>query len=157
MSSQPARALPAPDALKRYADGFNQTATLRHFGIVLDFPASDRLRATLEVRPEHRGGLGTEAVNGGILAAMFDLVLGSTSALLDPTRRSATAQISMSFERPVLGDRCTAEAWVDRAGSTMAFSSAVILNGQGEVCARAQGVVRLSSRPWSADGHPGVN
>ena len=39
-----------------------------------------------EVRAEHRGGLGTAAVNGLVLAGLFDLAVGSTVVLLDPRR-----------------------------------------------------------------------
>ena len=54
---------------------------------------------TDKAKGNERGGMGFEAVNGGILAAMFDLVLGASVALVDPTRRSATMQLSMSFMR----------------------------------------------------------
>lgn len=148
---------PPADALERYADNFNRSATLRHFGLTLSFPEGRLVRATLPVRPDQRGGLGSEAVNGGVLAAMFDLVVGSTSALVDPTRRSATVQLSMSFERPTNGDVITADAWIDRAGGSTLFASAVIRDGQGEVTARCQGVVRISRLPWADGASPAIN
>jgi|SRR5690554_381518 len=153
--------LPEAEKLKRlaaYADGFNQSATLGLFGVRIEFPDTQRVRAIIdEVRPGHRGGLGSDAINGGILAALFDLTIGVCGALVDPARRSATIQLSMNFERPVTGDRITAEAHIDRAGGTNLFASAVIFDAAGEVCARGQGVVRLSRSGWANAGSPAVN
>src|SRR5439155_8141367 len=117
-----------------------------------------RVRATIDpVEPHHRGGLGTEAVNGGVLAALFDLVLGCTAALVDPTKRTATMQISMSFMRPTTGARIIAEGWIDRAGQNTLFSSAYITDARGTICARATGVVKLSDVPWFDGKSPAVN
>ena len=146
----------ATEAQHQYAEGFNASSALRFFGVRRSFPSRDRLLATLPVRHEHRGGLGSQAVNGGILAAMFDLAIGCTGAIVDPTRRSATMQLSMSFERPVNGDEVTIEAWVDRAGGATLFSSAVIRDGQGEICARCQGVVKLSKQKWENGTSPNI-
>ena len=106
---------------------------------------------------EQLGGLGADAVNGGVLAAIFDLVIGSTPALIDPTRRTATMQLSMSFMKPVRGKRFHAEAWVDSAGGSTLFSSAVIKDEHGGICARCQGVVKMSKGPWASGNSPAMN
>lgn len=147
---------PSADELRAYADGFNSSLALRHFGTKLEFPDGTRVRATLPVQPQHRGGLGTMAVNGAVIAGLFDLIIGCSAALIDPRRRSATMQLSMSFERPTVGDVVIAEAWIDRAGGSTLFSSATICNGAGVVSARCQGVVRLSSIPWEDGTSPKV-
>lgn len=138
------------EALQRYADGFNDSQILTFFDMRVEFPDTRRVWAIVDdVKEGHRGGLGTTtAVNGGVLAALYDLVVGCSGALVDPTRRSATIQLSMNFEQPVVGDSLRAEAWVDRAGSKLVFSSAQIVDGRGEVCSHGQGVVRMSSRKW---------
>src|SRR5699024_6548403 len=97
------------------------------------------------------------AINGGVLAALFDLSIGVCGALVDPGRRSATIQLSMNFERPVTGDRIHAEAKIDRAGGTNIFASAVIFDESGQPCARAQGVVRISRSGWQNGASPAVN
>jgi acyl-coenzyme A thioesterase PaaI-like protein len=164
MSDQPARPSPpappppAPEALVRYADEFNRSRILRFFGVKVSFPSQDRVEVRLdEIRPEHRGGLGSSAVNGGIIAALFDLAIGCTPALLDPTRRNATIQLSMSFEQAVLGDSFHIEANIDRAGGSTIFSSARLIDERGTTCARCQGVVRLSKAPWSSGTSPAVD
>jgi uncharacterized protein (TIGR00369 family) len=156
MSDTPSR--PSQEQLDRFAEQFNQSHTLSYLGMRLSFPEGSKSVVTIpEVRPEHRGGLGTSAINGGIIAALFDLAIGCTSALLDPTRRCATLQLSMGFQRPLTGDTVRAEAEIDSYGKNTLFASARILDSQGQICARAQGVVRLSTLPWASGESPAVN
>src|SRR5712664_2901240 len=111
---------PSPQQPARYAELFNESLTLKYFGVRISFPEGQRVEIRLDhIRPEHRGGLGTSAVNGGVLAALFDLAIGCTPALVDPVRRTATMQLSMSFERPVLGDSLRVEAQVNSAGQSV--------------------------------------
>src|SRR5688572_7890088 len=139
----PPKPRPTLQQLARYTETFNASATLKYFGVKVSFPDADTVEVAIdEIKPEQRGGLGTDAINGGVLAAMFDLAIGCTPALLDPTRRSATVQLSMSFMRPVTGDHLVAIGKIDRPGGSMMFSSAVMLDGAGGVCAQCQGVVR---------------
>ncbi len=149
---------PTPEALARYADAFNQSLTLRFFGVQLRFPDDATCEVVLDpIRDEHRGGLGSDAVNGGILAALFDLVIGCAPALLDPSRKSATVQLSLQFMRPVRGRRLLLRSRVTRGGRTLVFAAAELLDEQGEVCATATGLSRVSSEPWANDGTPAVN
>jgi uncharacterized protein (TIGR00369 family) len=136
---------PSLEELARAAEFFNQSIPMTHAGFRLSFPATDLVAAEIpEVRAEHRGGLGTAAVNGGVLAALFDLVTGCTALLVDPRRRTATVQLSMSFERPVFGDSVRAEARIDTRGRRTLFASARILDATGQPCAHCQAVVALA-------------
>lgn len=146
---------PTPAQLARYAQFFNESKAMRYLGARLSFPSSDRVLITLDpISPEMRGGLGTSAVNGAVLAGLFDLAIGCTPALIDPTRRTATIQLSMSFERPATGNRVTVEASIDSAGGSTVFSSARVLDEAGNVCARCQGLCRLSNKPWDSGESP---
>ena len=148
---------PQKDALDRYRDAFNTSNTLQHFGLRLDFPDGERVVVHLDpIRPEQRGGLGTNAVNGAVLAAMFDLVIGCTGALVDPTRRVATIQLSMQFERPATGDRLRAESRIERIAQNVLFASAQMFDGTDMVCARAQGIVARSDKPWLKGDGPAL-
>ena len=154
----PAKPRPTIEQLKRYADAFNQSATLRHFGANVGFPDCDTVEVVLaEIKPEQRGGLGTDAVNGGVLAAIFYLVIGCTPALIDPTRRAATVQLSMIFMRAVRGDRLVARAKIDRAGEVLVFAAGQILDPQGLVCATCTGLLRLSELTWAGGESPAIN
>jgi uncharacterized protein (TIGR00369 family) len=149
---------PTQEQLDRYAELFNQSQTMRLLGAHLAFPEGRKVVVSLpEVRPEHRGGLGTAAINGGIIAALFDYAIGCTPALRDPTRRAATVQLSMSFERPLTGDSIRAEAEIDSEGQSLLFASARMYDAQGRVCARCQGVVARSQLRWASGESPAVN
>ena len=149
---------PTLEQLARYSEAFNQSTTLGHFGMKVVFPDLETVEVVLDpVRPEQRGGLGSDAVNGGVLAAMFDLVIGCAPALVDPTKRSATAQLSINFMSGVRGDRITARAKVTRAGAKLIFAAASIFDGKGQECASATGISRLSTIPWASGGTPAIN
>ena len=136
---------------------WNRSEVLRHHGMRVTFEPERVVVEIPEVRQEHRGGLGTSAVNGMVLAALFDLATGSTVVLLDPRRRSATVQLSMSFERAVLGDSVRCEARIDRAGQRTLFASAFVKDAQGQVCARCQAVVAVSRQSLEEpQGAPGA-
>lgn len=149
---------PTPEQLARYADAFNESETLKHFGVRVRFPDGETCEVVLDpIQQSQRGGLGSDAVNGGVLAAIFDLVIGCAPALVDPTRRSATVQLSINFMSPARGDRLVARSRVTKGGSTLVFATASIFDGEGTECATATGMSRLSSIPWAADGTPAVN
>ena len=147
---------PTTEELTALAALWNQSEVLRHNGMRVAFQPDRVVVEIPEVRPEHLGGLGTSAVNGMVLAGLFDLAVGSTVVLMDPHRRSATVQLSMSFERAVFGGSVHCEAWIDREGQRTLFASARILDAQGQVCARCQAVVAVSrqalDRPQGAPG-----
>ncbi len=147
-----------PEQLARYAQAFNASLTLRYFGVKVSFPSAELVRVTLDpVLPEHRGGLGTDAVNGGVLAALFDLAIGCTAALVDPTRRSATVQLSMSFMRAVKGPSLTIDARVQRAGGVLVFAEATLFDSTPTACAIATGMCRMSELPWADGASPATN
>jgi uncharacterized protein (TIGR00369 family) len=149
---------PTLEQLQRYSEAFNGSETLKAFGVRVVFPDQDTVEVLLDpVLPAQRGGLGTDAVNGGVLAAIFDLAIGCTPALLDPTRRTATVHLSMNFMRAARGTRLTARAKIDRAGDSLVFSSAQILDEKGIVCATATGMCRRSELPWVSGDSPAIN
>lgn len=159
MSVKPGKpAKPGAAQLARYAEHFNRSESLRYFGVTISFPDGEICRCVVDpVLPAHRGGLGTDAVNGGVLAAIFDLALGASAALVDPTRKSATIQLSMSFMRPVVGTRFRVDAVVDRAGKRSLFTSATLYDEKDVPCARAQGVLQLGDGTWPGGDSPAVN
>lgn len=161
MSDSPSGPPPRPSQadLDRYAELFTQSLSLRYFGAHLAFPEGRKVVVSIpQLRPEHRGGVGSAAaVNGAILAALFDLAIGTTAALVDPTRRCATVQLSMSFERPVTGDHLRVEAELDSHTVSLLFATARVYDAEGRMCARCQGVVKLSNLRWASGESPAVN
>lgn len=149
---------PSPEALARYAERFTDSQTLRLFGVRLSFPNGEYAQVDLEdVQPAHLGGLGSDAVNGGILAALFDLAVGCTPALLDPTRKSATIQLNLHFMRPVRGKKVRVIGRIKRAGGSTVFSTATAFDENGEACASCDGVIRMSREKWADGESPAIN
>ncbi len=130
------------ESLRALAKVWNDSPPMRRLGARLEFERVDRVRAVLDpVMPYHRGGMGTDAVNGPVLAGLFDLVIGTVGWLSRPDSRSATVSLAMTFLRPTRGDRIVVEARVLRAGTNLTFAAAEIIDGSGEVTARCDGTV----------------
>lgn len=118
---------------------------MRHMGALADFSNPDLVRVVIDpVRPEHRGGMGTEAVNGAVLAGLFDVAIGVVGHFQVPNRRVGTAQLNIQFLRPVRGDRVEVVGHLVRAGMNLVFATADIVDGEGKLCARADGIVAAS-------------
>jgi uncharacterized protein (TIGR00369 family) len=138
-------AYPTLESLRTLGEMWNGSPPMRHFGARLEFDRVDRVRAVIDpVTAIHRGGLGTEAVNGVVLAGLFDLAIGTVGWLTRPDTRSATVNLAMTFFRPTRGDRIAAEARLVRAGLNLVFASAEILDGDGRVTARCDGTCAIA-------------
>jgi uncharacterized protein (TIGR00369 family) len=138
-------AYPTLESLKALGQMWNAGAPMQHFGARLEFERVDRVRAVIDpVRDIHRGGLGTSAVNGVVLAGLFDLVIGTVGWLTRPETRSATVNLSMSFFRPTRGDRVVAEARLIRSGMNLIFAAAEIFDEEGKVTARCDGTCSVA-------------
>ena len=138
-------AYPTLASLRALGEIWNASAPMKHFGARLEFERVDRVRTVIDpVLPVHRGGLGTDAVNGVVLAGLFDLAIGTVGWLTRPETRSATVNLSMSFFRPTRGDRVAAEARLVRAGLNLVFAAAEILDAEGRVTARCDGTCAIA-------------
>lgn len=135
--------LSADDRL-RLAERWNAAPAMRSLGARADFgdPAAVRVRIA-ELKPFHRGGLGTEAVNGAVIAGLCDAAVGFVGHLQAPGHRVGTAQLSIQFLRPVLGESVTAVGRLVRAGRNLVFAAVEIENGEGHLCARGDGIVAI--------------
>jgi acyl-coenzyme A thioesterase PaaI-like protein len=136
-------------ALAQYAERVNAHPSLQHFGARIAFPDESRVTCLVEPVPiTLRGGFGDDrVVNGGVLSALCDLLIGCTAGLIDPAGRAATVQLSIRLEQPLLGERIVGEGRVDRSTGRIVFSSAEIRDENGKVCVRCQGMVSRGSAP----------
>lgn len=133
------------EALRQLAAVWNGGPPMKHFGARLEFTRIDRVCAVIDpVQPFHRGGMASEAVNGVVLAGLFDLVIGTVGWLTRPETRSATVNLAMSFFRPTRGDRVVAEGRLIRSGLNLIFAAAEISDGSGEVTARCEGTCAVA-------------
>ena len=146
-------AYPTVESLRALGELWNASPAMRHFGARLEFERVDRVRAVIDpVSAVHRGGLGTEAVNGVVLAGLFDLVIGTVGWLTRPESRSATVTLAMSFFRPTRGDRVVAEARLIRSGLNLIFVAAEIFDAENRVTARCDGTCAIAlGKPDASD------
>jgi uncharacterized protein (TIGR00369 family) len=133
------------DSLNALAASWNASEPLQRLGARLAFERVDRVRALIDpVQSFHRGGIGTAAVNGAVLAGLFDLAIGTVGWLTRPDSRSATVSLGMTFLRPTRGDRVVVEARLIRAGTNLTFAAAEIFDESGELTARCDGTVAMA-------------
>jgi len=138
-------AYPTVDSLNKLARTWNDSPPMRQLGARLDFTRVDRVRAVIDpVMPYHRGGMGTDAVNGAVLAGLFDLAIGTVGWLTRPDTRSATVSLAMTFFRPTRGERISVEARLLRGGTNLIFAAAELFDGEGEVTARCDGACAVA-------------
>src|SRR5215472_18313696 len=143
-------AYPTLASLRALGEIWNGSPPMKHFGARLEFERVDRVRAVIDpVLPVHRGGLGTDAVNGVVLAGLFDLVIGTVGWLTRPETRSATVSLSMMFLRPTRGDRIAVEGRLLRGGTNLVFAAAEIFDGEGQVTARCDGTCAVAMGKFS--------
>lgn len=133
------------ESLQGLADIWNDSPPMRHLGARLEFDRLDRVRAVIDpVMPYHRGGMGTDAVSGPVLAGLFDLAIGTVGWLTRPDTRSGTVSLAMTFLRPTRGNRIVVEARLLRAGTNLTFAAAEVFDESGEVTARCDGTVAVA-------------
>ena len=131
---------------EQMATHWNAHPGMRFLGARVDL-STDRVLAVVDpIQPFHRGGLGTEAVNGAVIAGLFDLVIGLSGYLHTRGRRAGVAQLNVQFLRPVEGDRLQVAGWPTRVGRNLVFAAAELRDGHGTVCAVCDGIVAVSGR-----------
>jgi len=149
-----AQAIPLGEAERREVQHkMNGLPAMRLMGATIDLGDSAIVRLTLlSVSEHHLGGLGTRAVNGAVIAGMFDATLGVRGTLQFPGQRAGTVELSIKLMRPAF------EAPLEMLGVTvkrtphLAFTEAE-LHADGRLCASATGIVALASSPQQGDSY----
>lgn len=125
---------------------WNAHPGIQRMGVRLEIVSRTELRGVVDpIAPHHRGGMGTPAVNGPTIAGIFDLVTGFTGYLQTDGRRVGVAQLNIQFLRPVLGDRFEIVGRPRKSGRSLVFVGCELLDETGTVCARADGIVSVST------------
>ncbi|MDP3293911.1 MAG: PaaI family thioesterase [Nevskia sp.] len=106
-------------------------------------------------RPDQRGAGGSPlAINGGLMAYMFDGALGWAIVSAQIPRaeaaganladyRQVTMNLDVTFLEAALGNRFEAHGRVIRVGRGTAFAEGEVLDENGRVCATAKGIWRV--------------
>jgi acyl-coenzyme A thioesterase PaaI-like protein len=99
----------------------------------------------LAVSPPHRGGAGTDAVNGAILAFSHDIAQGAAiRSLLDEKIGLTTISMHVEYLVPLRAEqRVKFDGKCVRLGSTIAFGESTAMDDHGRACSRAVGTFKI--------------
>lgn len=129
-----------------WQERLNAAPFTRQFGFRIDMSDSQLLSVHVdEIRPYHRGGLGTPAVNGAILSAMFDIGLGLAGGAQYPERPTGTIDLSIKLMKPTLGPQLRLYAWAVERRANVVFAEAEVHDDTNGVTLIGQGLVGVST------------
>lgn len=118
---------------------FEQFPFYRFLGLECEEVRPGYARLALATGPNTLGGV-AGSVHGGILASLVDVaMLQALVPLFEPGDvPSGTLDLGITYLRPALGPRITAEARVLRKGRQVAVSEVEIKDAEGRLCAKGR-------------------
>lgn len=129
---------------KKVEKWWNENFILQNIGVKVDLSDETVIKARIDpVQPFHRGGLGTSAVNGAILSALFDLIIGLVGIVNSNNHRTGTVQLNMNFMRPVKGDKLLIEGRLVKQGKSLVFARGEIFDESSNICATCDGICSI--------------
>ncbi len=154
MDSIRLRAQPIPlDAAARqgWQERLNSKPAMGLMGAHIDLSDPAVVRLVLPtVGEQHLGGLGTRAVNGGVIAALMDAALGMAGTLALSGRRAGTVELSIKLMRPAIEAPLEVLGVAVKCTPHLVFVEAE-LHANGRFCATATGIVAVASHQKDGD------
>ncbi|MES2648441.1 MAG: hotdog domain-containing protein [Bacteroidota bacterium] len=127
---------------KEIENVFNRSIQLQHLGASIDMSEPQTPKAYInELKDVHAGGIGSEAVNGGVIASLADLALGLLGLLHYKEGMTATAQLTVHYLKPFRSKSISAEAHTQQVVGNRIFGTVELKNDKGDVCAIAYGAL----------------
>jgi uncharacterized protein (TIGR00369 family) len=127
---------------KELEELFNKSVQLQHMGAQVSLAQPERpLVSIAKIEPHHQGGIGSDAVNGGVIAAVADLALGLLGLLHYKEGMTATAQLTVHYLKPFRTDSLSATAITQKVVGNRIFGTVELMNDKGDVCAIAYGAL----------------
>jgi acyl-coenzyme A thioesterase PaaI-like protein len=121
---------------------FNRSVQLQYIGSRVDLSNPQQPKAFIdEIKDIHGGGIGSEAVNGGVIATLADLSLGLLGLLHFKEGMTATAQLTVHYLKPFRTKSISAEASTQQVVGNRVFGTVELRNDKGDVCAIAYGAL----------------
>jgi uncharacterized protein (TIGR00369 family) len=135
-SSDPQSESPLATAWRAAFDAF---AFHQYLGIEVEERGSGHARISIETGPKVDGGIGG-SVHGGILASLVDIAMLEAvfPTFGEGDQPGGTIDLSITYLRPTLGSRVTAEANVVRRGRRIITTEVDIRDDQERLCARGR-------------------
>ncbi len=114
---------------------------LDHLGVVPEYAQDGKSRISLELKPELTNSF--QVAHGGLIMTLLDFAMAAAarSAAKHPLG-VITIDMTTSFLRPSVG-KILVEGTVLKAGRTINYCEAVVLNDAGEITAKASGTFTL--------------
>lgn len=135
---------------KKIEDSWNNNHMLLFLGLKLDLSSEHQVKGVIEpLQSFHRGGLGTEAVNGVIMSGLFDLLTGLVGIVNSNNHRTGTVQLNITFLKPLKGNKLVIIGKLLKSGKSLVFSRSEIYDEQDNLCASCDGIcsIDFSSPP----------
>ena len=121
---------------------FNESMQLKHVSATVDLSRPDKPRVIIEKVSEiHRGGIGGEAVNGGVIAMLIDLAIGLLGLGYFEEGMTATSHLSIYYLKSLMATQVVIEAEMTDVVGNRIFGKASVINEKGEVCSYASGAL----------------
>lgn len=92
-----------------------------------------------EVMDIHMGGIGTDAVNGAVIALLADLAIGLLGIYHYADGLTATSSLTINYVKPLAATRVIVEAEETEIIGKRIFGIAKIINEKNDVCSYANG------------------
>ena len=114
---------------------------LDHLGVVPEYAKDGKSRITLDLRPEYTNSF--QVAHGGLIMTLLDFAMAAAarSAAKHPLG-VITIDMTTSFLRPTVG-KIVVEGIVLKAGKTVNYCEAVVLNAAGEITPKSTGTFTL--------------
>ena len=128
---------------KAIEDHFNETPFVQHMGLSISLENPDIPNCFIrEPMPFHTGGVGQNFLNGAVIAAMFDFVIGLTALHYASRGNFATTNVNVKFVRPVKQIGVYVVAEVTREIGRKLFVESTLFDGEDKPCCYASGEIR---------------
>jgi uncharacterized protein (TIGR00369 family) len=121
---------------------FNSSIQLQHSGIRVDLTnISKPLVIIDQVQEHHKGGIGTDAVNGAVIAMLADLAIGLLGLTHYAEGMTGTSNLSINYVRPLHAKKVIVSAEQTEVVNKRIFGIVRVMNEREEVCAYATGAL----------------
>jgi acyl-coenzyme A thioesterase PaaI-like protein len=125
---------------KEIENFFNTSAQLQQMHIRVDLSVPSQPMVFIdEVAEMHRGGVGTEAVNGAVIAMLVDLAIGLLGINHYAEGMTATTNLNINFVKPLVATKVIVRTEQTEVIGKRIFGIARVMNESEEVCAYATG------------------
>ena len=114
---------------------------LDHLGVVPEFAECGKSRISLELKPEYQNSF--QVAHGGLVMTLLDFAMAAAArSSMNHALGAITIDMTISFMRPSTG-KMIVEGTCLKAGKTINYCEAVVLNEAGEITAKASGTFML--------------